>query len=76
MNSIQRPRRRPRVRSMSWAALWWVIRREAALHILYPGQVQAPSALRVALAGKSSTQLRRLVTFKLNHRWHRGGTFR
>lgn len=61
---------------MSFAGLGWAIRREAALHILYPGHAQAPSAARVNLCGKSSTQLARLVTYKLNHRWHRGGTFR
>jgi hypothetical protein len=61
---------------MSFAGLGWAIRREAALHILYPGITQAPSLARVVLAGKSAQQLARLVTYKLNHRWHRGGTFR
>ncbi len=30
MNTIQRPRRRPRVRSVNFRALWWLVVREAA----------------------------------------------
>ena len=52
---------------MSWASLWWVVRREAALRLLYPGALDAPSRQRAWIAGKSSTQLARLVTYKLNH---------
>mgnify|MGYP001595922510 FL=1 len=31
-----RRRRRPRVRSVSFHTLWWLVRREAVLRILYP----------------------------------------
>lgn len=37
MNSIKRPRKRPRVRSVNFRVLWWLIAREAAWSILWPG---------------------------------------
>lgn len=36
MNTIKRPRKRPRVKSYNLRTLWWVLRREAALHIFFP----------------------------------------
>jgi hypothetical protein len=36
MNSIRRPRKRPRKNSVNFDALWWVLVREAALRVLRP----------------------------------------
>lgn len=36
MTPVRRPRRRPRVRSLSWKILGWVLVREAALRVLWP----------------------------------------
>jgi len=33
--SYRVPRRRPRVRSVNFGPLWWLLRREAALRVLY-----------------------------------------
>lgn len=32
-NTLRRPRRRPRARSVSFRTLWWVLVREACLHL-------------------------------------------
>lgn len=36
MAPIARPRLRPRKRSVNFRPLWWVVTREAALHVLFP----------------------------------------
>lgn len=33
MNSIRQPRRRPRVTSVNFRTLWWLVRCEAAYHV-------------------------------------------
>jgi len=38
-NTIRRPRKRPRVRSMNFRSLWWLIQREAAARIIDPQAV-------------------------------------
>jgi len=40
MNSIRRPRRRPRVRSVSFRTFAWLLVREAYLRVWYPEQVE------------------------------------
>lgn len=34
MNSIRRPRNRPRVKSVNFRSFWWLVRRQAALQII------------------------------------------
>lgn len=43
MNSIKRARKRPRVHSVNFRVLWWVLLREAALRVIYPSSVGAAS---------------------------------
>lgn len=36
MNTLRRPRRRPRVESVNFRTLWWVLAREAAWRVIEP----------------------------------------
>ena len=36
MNSIRRPRLRPRARSVNFRSFAWLVQREAALHVIHP----------------------------------------
>jgi hypothetical protein len=58
MNSFNRPRRRPRVESISWRVFGWVLLREASLRVLFPHSVGA----------FSETQARRTLAAEENWR--------
>lgn len=61
MNSIRRPRRRPRVRSVNFRTLWWVLAREAAFAVCYQDGLGEPWELywRRHLARMSTDRVRR-----------------
>jgi hypothetical protein len=57
MNSIRRPRSRPRVDSLSFRVFGWVVLREAALRVIYPsavGSISEPAARRTLAASDTS----------------------
>lgn len=59
MNTIRRPRRRPRVRSVNFRTLWWLLKREAALCIMQPARARFPNTvIRQQLAGADTFRLR------------------
>lgn len=49
MNTIRRPRRSPRSRSVSFRTLWWLLAHEAALAVLFARSCATPME-RVARA--------------------------
>jgi len=60
MNSIRRPRRRPRKLSVNFRTLWWVIQREAFIRIWFPmGMSHGNRRRRKWLCSCSSTFLTR-----------------
>lgn len=61
MNSIRRPRRRPRVRSINWRTFAWVLLREAFVTALCHGTSWpiGDGRWRRTIARKSSSELRR-----------------
>lgn len=78
MNRLERPRRRPRVRSTSWQRLRWLVEREAALHVVYPrltGWVQDQAARREARGWKAPQArgiVERLLKVFPERRWYYG----
>lgn len=73
MNSIRRPRRRPRVDSMNFRTFFWVLLREAALRIAYPSSLGAISerAARVECSDRSSTRIASVCTAVIKQQPHR-----
>lgn len=70
MNTIRRRRRRPRVDSVNFRTVWWVLQHEAALRILHPtavGSTWEPHA-REYLSHIDSRHLRRAVASVLRVR--------
>jgi hypothetical protein len=66
VNTVHRPRGRPRVRSVNLRAFWWVLQREAALRILgWEQDGHLFEAPRELMSWKRSTELRRLVRREL-----------
>jgi hypothetical protein len=61
-NSIRQPRRRPRQQSCSFVALWWCVRREAALQVFVrQPELRAAHRIRLWLAEMDTPRLTRLV---------------
>jgi len=60
MNSIRRPRRRPRVQSVNFRTLWWVLLREAVLRVAYPSSIGAASegSARNSCSSSDSARIR------------------
>lgn len=70
MNSIRRPRRRPRRRSLSFRTFAWLMVREAALRVCYPvavGGLSEPAA-RFSLVGRPTGSMRSAVDLVLTVR--------
>lgn len=58
-NTINRPRKRPRVKSSNFRALWWAMHRQAALCIMSPVTAHRrphPYVSRTARARKSTIE--------------------
>jgi hypothetical protein len=62
MNSIRRPRRRPRIGSVNFKSLWWVLTREAVIRVAYPAVMNTPSEdrARATCVGHETADIRRL----------------
>ncbi len=61
MNTISRPRKRPRRRSCNFRSLWWLVRMEAMVRITWPYMAEMPDPLarRLLLSRPPSTRLGR-----------------
>lgn len=75
MNSIRRPRRRPRIGSVNFRTLWWVLTREAVLRIAYPLSLGAPTErqARQACSGNDTQRVaqfgREIIKLKPERQW-------
>jgi len=69
MNSIRRRRSRPRVDSVNFRTLWWVLTREAvfAVHRLDFGPDANLGFLRNYLAVRPTSKVRSLGEFLISH---------
>jgi hypothetical protein len=66
-NSVRRARARPRVRSVSFFSLWWVVRREAAYLILHDEHsLMGDGMVRRWVASQRLTALRRLCEHRIS----------
>jgi len=63
MNSIRRPRRRPRGQSVNFRSLWWVVLREAALRVCYRSSIgtAADVQARLACSGRESARIAQIA---------------
>lgn len=70
MNTIKRPRRRPRVDSVNFRALGWLVTREAALRVIAPYAIGGPneSTARADLVSVPTETIQRRVRRWLNFR--------
>lgn len=75
-NSIRAPRRRPRIDSINFGSLRWILEREVALRVLYPhaiGQRHEPRVRRELADARTDhlmlrTRLR--LNWDRNRRWY------
>jgi hypothetical protein len=66
MNSVRKPRARPRIRSINFRVFFWLLTREAALQILgWENDGQLFEAPRELLAWNTRPRLRRMVKREL-----------
>lgn len=70
MNSVRRPRRRPRDRSVNFRTLWWVLLREAAVRVCYRRSMGtgAEHQARLACSGRESAVIRKITEGILRER--------
>ena len=67
MNSIRRPRNRPRVKSVNFRSLWWLVTLEAAFNIRWPDLPAEQAAhLRETLAGAHTNEVRQRAELVLH----------
>jgi len=55
MNSIKRPRRRPRVRSVSFHTFGWLLVREAYMRVFFPETAEQPRTFLRAVVAQTRT---------------------
>jgi hypothetical protein len=70
MNSTRRRRSRPRVHSVNFRSLWWVLLREAVLRVAYPSSMGAASEgqARQTCTSRESWKLRAVGEYLLRVR--------
>lgn len=70
MNSLRKPRKRPRKNSVNFDTLWWLLAHEAAVYVLFNHSAGGPfdRAARAQLCSVPTAALRRRVQLRLNWR--------